>query len=311
MSLFPDSHCTLCGTQAPHFTRFRGNLDPNKVRPQSFSPRVLKGKAHFDFQECGDCGILFPSPLLPESVLKELYSDSSMENETLLEEEYTELEKFIYQSYQPILDIALRRTQSRNSFVEVGGGSGFMLRYAVERGFQEQIELELSEAALKRFQSPSEKAKFYRQTLEESSLHSNSVSVISFFQMLDHVADPRFFLSQVLDRLEPGGVAVCVVHDTSALPTRILGARSPILNVCHNYLFNPKNLSRLFEQVGFQEITAFPIANQYPIWYWLYLLPLPTKLKSFLNGVLNFTKCNSLPIRLFAGNFCVIASKEP
>lgn len=302
-------NCTLCGPRAGRTLKYRGNAAPKEITRQNFSPRNLKVRHHFDFVECDHCGILFSDTVLSARESERLYKASVLEDEPELGERYETLERFIFDSYVPVLDRATGYVASRKRFVEVGGGSGFMLRYGADNAFAEQWEVELCEEASKRFTPPSKGAKFVRATLESSGLPAGSASLVCFFQMLDHARNPRDFLAKVYDALEPGGVAVCVVHDTSAMPNRLLGRRSPILNVLHHYLFNPTNLPRLFEAVGFKVAETFPVANRYPLWYWLYLLPLPESLKQKAKNVLEGLGLAEMRINLYAGNLGVVAVK--
>lgn len=300
--------CTLCGPRAPKRLKYGGNVTPEKITPQNFSPRNLGVRKHFDIVECDSCGILFSDPVLPAATLNDLYSQSDLSDEPVLESGAAALEPHIAESYRPVLERAARNLSSRRRFVEVGGGTGFVLAEAARLGFTELVEVELSEEARRKFAAPNG-ARFIASTLEESSIERGSASAVAFFQMLDHVPDPKNFLARVYDCLEPGGQAVCVVHNTRAIPTRLLRRRSPIFHVCHNYLFHPENLTRLFGSLGYENIEAFPIPNAYPLWYWLYLLPLPPGLKRALGKALRAARLDDKTVRLYAGNFAVIARK--
>jgi hypothetical protein len=127
--------------------------------------------------------------------------------------------------------------------------------------------------------------------------------------MLDHLPDPLAFLKLVHGALEPGGVAVCVTHDSSALTTRLLGESSPIFDIEHTCLFNARNLGQLFTAAGFADVDAFAVANDYALKYWLHLAPLPQKPKRVLERVVEGVGAADVRLKLKMGNLGAIARK--
>jgi SAM-dependent methyltransferase len=208
-----------------------------------------------------------------------------------------------------VLDRALHGLPHRQAFVEIGGGTGFMLRYGREHGFTRQIEIEPSADAERRYRPVSEGSRFLRGVFSGTTLPPGSASLVCFFQVLDHISDPRAFLADVWRALAPGGAAVCVTHDTRALSARLLGERSPIYDIEHTYLFHRKNLPALFGAVGFERMEAFAVANDYALRYWLHLFPLPVAVKPGLLRVFDRVGLSDRKVSLYAGNFAVIARK--
>lgn len=297
-----DRHCALCGAGAPKNVKYAASFRAEDLNARIFSARRMPDRRHFRLVECGNCGIIFSDPACDPSNLAALYQQSSVS--------YGSQERQIHDSYAPILDRALARTPNRSLFLEIGGGTGFMLRYGAEKGFREQIEIEPSADAERKFVPPGPGGRFIRGVFERGMIPEGSVSLACFFQMLDHVPDPLRFLHAVFEALEPGGVAVCVTHNTRALSARILGERSPIYDIEHTYLFNPSNMSLLFERAGFSGLEAFPIANRYSARHWLNLAPLPRLAKGSLLSGLEILGLADLPLRLRAGNFAVIGGKK-
>lgn len=295
-------HCALCGPDSAKSLRYPATFRIEDLRPDIFSARRSPDRIHWQLVECESCGMIYSDPTCSADELAGLYTSSGVN--------YDEQESQIYASYAPILDRAVRHCQTRKSFLEIGGGSGFMLRYGVEAGFGEQIEIEPSANAGAKFRSPGPRAKFIQKMFDANCLPEKSVSLAVFFQMLDHVSDPLSFLENVYRSLEPGGVAVCVTHNVRALSARLLGERSPIYDIEHTYLFHPDNLPKLFAKAGFQPLEAFPISNRYSLRYWLRLAPLPGGIKTPLAAALRWLRIDRLRISLRAGNFAVIAKKE-
>lgn len=294
-------HCPLCGPGATKQTRFPANFTEDDLNAAIFSARRMPDRKHFRLVECTGCGIVYSDPAATPGTLASLYRESSVN--------YGRQEEQIYRSYASLLDRALERLEHRGTFVEVGGGRGFMLTYGAAHGFGRQIEIEPSGDAEKKFTPASKNASFSRRVFAQGVLPASSASLICFFQMLDHVPDPLGFLVAAHTALEPGGVAVCCVHDTQALSARVLGERSPIYDIEHAYLFNPDNLTRLFQRAGFGRIETFPLVNHYAIRHWLDLAPIPGGVRSMALRMLEKLQLADMRIALNAGNFGVVAQK--
>jgi SAM-dependent methyltransferase len=281
--------------------KYEATFSDHDFNTAVFSARRSPDRCHFRLVECTQCGMIYSDPATDPAALAGLYETGRVT--------YGDLEAQIYASYAPVLDRALSGLDQRRAFVEIGGGRGFMLRYGAEHGFAEQIEIEPSSDAESRFEPPSAQARFLRGVFAPGVLPGASASLVCFFQVLDHIPNPRSFLEEVFAVLQPGGVAVCVTHDTRAMSARLLGERSPIFDIEHTYLFHKGNLPELFRRTGFDRVESFGVSNRYALRYWLHLAPAPARLKRLALGLFQRMRLADVPIRLAAGNFGVIARK--
>lgn len=302
MTLEP-RHCALCGPAAPKHVKYPATFTEADLNATVFAARRSPDRVHFQLVECERCGLVFSDPACGAAELAHLYESAAVT--------YDEQEAQIYDAYAPLLDRALERLRiPRGRFLEIGGGRGFMLKWALDRGFAEAIEFEPSADAEKRFAHRGDpRASFRRGLFTPGAVEPGSVSFAAFFQMLDHVPDPRGFLTEVQKVLAPGGVALAVTHNTQAVSARVLGERSPIYDIEHTYLFAPGNLTALMTDVGLAEARAFPISNPYSVRTWFHLAPLPRPLKGALRPLFADTPLGRVRIPLRAGNFAAVAVK--
>ena len=70
--------------------------------------------------------------------------------------------------------------------------------------------------------------------------------MVCLFQVFDHIPDPNLLLRECRRILRPGGLVLALNHNVDALPNRILGARSPIIDVEHTYLYSPATMNAIF-----------------------------------------------------------------
>ncbi|HLX52631.1 MAG TPA: class I SAM-dependent methyltransferase, partial [Aquella sp.] len=141
----------------------------------------------------------------------------------------------------------------------------------------------------------------------------NSFSLITVFQTLEHVDDPAKLFSQAFDLLKPGGVLMVITHNYRHWLMRLLGRKSPIIDIEHLQLFSPASLRFTYEKNLFTNIKIQNLRNRYPLSYWFKLLPIPIVvkqpiLKSMNNGLLS--SIGSLPIGMNVGNIVAFGYKS-
>jgi hypothetical protein len=101
-----------------------------------------------------------------------------------------------------------------------------------------------------------------------------------------------------------------VCHDRRAPLNRLLGMRSPIIDIEHLQLFSQASARSLLERAGFEGVEVRRIANRYPLHYWLKLAPLPRRLKGALVGGARRGSLRSLSLSLPVGNLSVTGFRQ-
>jgi SAM-dependent methyltransferase len=79
--------------------------------------------------------------------------------------------------------------------------------------------------------------------------------MLTFFQSLEHLADPLAALQRAHALLRPGGVCVVELPDFESIWRHLFGRFwMPLVVPQHLYHFDPRSLARAFEQAGFIEL---------------------------------------------------------
>jgi SAM-dependent methyltransferase len=133
--------------------------------------------------------------------------------------------------------------------VEVGCSAGAALAAAVERGWKvEGIEPspEAAEVARRR---PGVRA-VHTGSLLDAAIPPNSVDVMLFFDVIEHIDPPEPTLRAVHRCLSPGGLVLMVTPDAGSLSARWMGRRWPHLFVEHVVIYGRAALAQALEQVG-------------------------------------------------------------
>lgn len=292
--------CPICETDRFDREVYAMNFETKDLDGRVFSARRLPDRLHYRMVRCGECGLLRSNPILERDELARLYERSELT--------YESEAVFARRTYGELLRRALRFARSRESLLEIGCGSGFFLEEARKQGFREVAGVEPSEDAVSRAPAHLQKC-IERGLYERSTFPEGRFDAICAFQVFDHVPDASLMLRACKEHLRPGGVALFVNHDEAAPSARLLGERSPIVDVEHTALFSRSSMRRIFEKHGFLVKEVFSVRNTYPISYWAKLAPLPGAIKSPLLAFLDESRLGRIPLTLKVGNLGLIATR--
>jgi SAM-dependent methyltransferase len=131
--------------------------------------------------------------------------------------------------------------------------------------------------------------------------------MICGFQVLDHLPRPNEVLRACRLLLQPGGAVLFINHDVGAWTNRLLGERSPIVDIEHTYLYDRKTMVRLFQKNGFEILRVFPVRNEYPLAYWCKMAPMPAWLKVRLLPAVKRSRYGQWIVPMRAGNLGILA----
>ena len=143
----------------------------------------------------------------------------------------------------------------------------------------------------------------------EQDFVPESFDLICCFMTMEHVRDPGAIARAAWRLLRPGGAFVTVTHDYRSLVNRLLGKRSPIIDVEHMQLFSPPSARRLFESSNFRDVTVAAFVNTYAIRYWLRLLPLPAGIKRGTAATLSAIGLGGVKLPFNVGNIITAGYK--
>jgi SAM-dependent methyltransferase len=291
--------CPVCG-RTDGAVVYESNIDMQRVDLASFSSRKIPEYMHHRLVTCADCSLLYASPAPTEAFLEASYREASFD--AVRESELAA------KTYVASLRKAGHLTPVRA--LDIGAGDGAFMKELARNGFSDVSGFEPSAAPLA-LADPAIRARIRAELFDGSSVEADSFGLITCFQTIEHVYEPLRLVRDVFRALAPGGVAFLIAHNSQALSARILGEKSPIIDIEHLQLFNPKSARRLMSEAGFRDVRVFPIMNEYPIAYWLRLLPVPPAIKSKLLAALAgpLRAFGDLLVPLPAGNIAIIGVK--
>ncbi|MGX7705841.1 class I SAM-dependent methyltransferase [Methylobacterium sp. Gmos1] len=293
--------CPVCGASERGAQAFlSASVDPARIGALSFASRKAPEYMSFRLVRCETCETVFAAEAPGADALARAYRDAG----------YDSAEEALYaaRTYAQALAPRLGPEHRRGTALEIGAGSGVFLQELLDLGFSEVVGIEPSHEAVAA--APAALRPHLQIGVFEPGAHRpGSLSLVCCFMTLEHVTDPRRLTQAAYDLLEPGGLIAFVTHDYRAPINRLLGRRSPIIDIEHMQLFCPASLRRLLGEAGFGEIGIGAIRNRYPLRYWLRLLPLPGPLKPAGLAALEALGLGQRSVGLNVGNLLSVARK--
>jgi len=297
MIRYLEKHCLFCGGDTCSRELYPRNFRDDDLDPSVFSARRVTEHFHYRMVRCARTGLVYSKEILPDEILSELYARSRVT--------FSAYADIIRKDYWKPLQ-RFRADLRLGTALEIGCSSGFFLEELCERGFADVRGCEPSLEA-KSLAAPSVRDGIHTGFFTDAVYPDASFDLICAFQTLDHLGDPLAILETCRRKLKPGGLLYLIVHNADGLQAKLFGEKSPIVDVEHIYLFNPKTLAMAVEKAGLQGLGTFPIANSYPLEYWLTHAPLPLKKVWLAIGRASGLAKLRLPLSL--GNIGIVARK--
>lgn len=291
------TRCPVCDTEGNAAELYPANFDPEAFNPTIFSARRLPDRLHYRLVRCAGCGLVRSDPVADAQVLAQLYAHSSFDYGSEVEN--------IRRTYGRYL---ARLKGPKGALLEVGCGNGFFLEEALAQGYAEVWGVEPSQLAVAQA-PPRVQAHIRCDILRPGLFAPGSFDVICMFQVFDHLPDPGSLLPECLQLLKPGGRLLLLNHNIAAWSARLLGEKSPIVDIEHTCLYSPATLGRLVERFGFRVERTGTVFNDYSLYYLSRLLPLPAGLKQRLLAWLEGHALGRLCLRVPLGNLWLVARR--
>jgi len=295
-------HCPVCGESPERGTLFyKRSVDPAKLTGFSYASRKTPEFMCYQLVKCGKCEVIFAADSIDIQQMQQAYDESLFDSAAEAE--------CAANSYVQALTPHLARLSDRRAVLEIGAGTGIFLDKIGTSGFKQLVGIEPSRSAINAASDT------IRPHLRNGIFHGEdfpdeSFSLICCFMTMEHVSDPLVLVRQCHRLLIPGGMMALVTHDYRAIINRILGRRSPIVDIEHLQLFHPQSLQYLLSSSCFSDIRIQRFVNTYRVAYWLRLLPVPRWLRASVIAPLSNTKLGECRLAVNVGNLMAIAQKK-
>ena len=286
--------CPICNAGATQATQFISeNIDQSRLTAFSFASRKAPEYMCHHMVRCDNCDLVYADapPLAVE--LAEAYHTASYDS--------TEEANDAARAYALAIAPTLKKIPHSEAALEIGTGTGVFLEYLKTAGFSTLVGVEPSTSAIEAAPK-SRRAWIIEGVFDESKFKPNSFDLICCFMTMEHVHDPKLLAEAALRLLRQGGAFVTVTHDYRSFVNRLMGKRSPIIDIEHVQIFSRNSIKELFLRTGFEKISVESFINKYSLNYWLKLSPIPTAAKKILGLLFTSTIFRGWRIGLNVGN---------
>jgi SAM-dependent methyltransferase len=287
--------CPVCGAGADQTEPFLSDSrDDALLSASSFASRKVPEYMSHAMVRCRVCDLAYVDR--PPSVDELAASYHAADYDSAEEAEDAA------DAYARAITPVLTKLRNRGSALEIGTGTAAFLERLSDAGFGELVGIEPSTAAIDA--APEHRKAWIREGIfEGSDFPPESFDLICCFMTLEHVQDPGALVAAAHRLLRPGGVFVGVTHNRRAWLNRLLGRRSPIVDVEHMQLFSEQSSKELLSRNGYVEIGGASFRNAYRLGYWLRLVPMSRTLKDKLTRGIRGTLLDSRRIPFNVGNY--------
>ncbi len=292
--------CPICETDKSSKTVYEKKL-PLDLENPNFAGRKDPDGYHYQMLRCEKCTLLYAAEIYDEEYSNKLYNESSFEYSAELDG--------LTKSYSETLKEGIKLLEnSKENFLEIGCGNGFMLLEALKLGFKNVKGIEPSKDAIS-FADDKIKNFIQHGIFDENYIENKKYDLVFIAMIIEHVVDSNKFLENIYNVLKPGGVVICICHNERHFLAKILKENHPIINDEHVAVFNEKALNLIFKKNKFLNVKVRNLKNYYSLGYWLKMMPIPMIIKNLLNKtIMLFLK--KLIIGFKAGNQYLIAKKD-
>lgn len=225
----------------------RADLVRPRICPVCDTPpeRGLFVKDGFRHVKCLKCGMIYVSLILREDVSEKYWREELSWVGVLNSSLQVQLDTLKYNYGLDLVEPVL----TGRSLLDIGSGPGGFLRVAQGRGWETRA-MEMNWESSKQMAEAG--FQLIVKHLELKDLPPQSFDLISFWEVLEHLADPQKMLDEARALLVTDGLLLILVPNVHSLVTRLLHEKSNTFGG-HSHLnhFTPQSLTMLLENKGF------------------------------------------------------------
>ncbi|MDR2353936.1 MAG: class I SAM-dependent methyltransferase [Deltaproteobacteria bacterium] len=179
-------------------------------------------KEGFRHVRCPTCSLIYVSLILREDILAKYWREEMSWLRVLKSSPQIDMDRLKF-SYGLELAQAYLPDGKPGSLLDVGAGTGFFVRLALEQGWKttaQELNLESYDSLMR------DGIQVIVKPLELSDLPLKSFDLVTLWEVLEHLTEPKQILERIFQLLVPQGLLLILVPNAGSLVTRILHDKS-------------------------------------------------------------------------------------
>ena len=206
-------------------------------------------KNGYNIYSCNSCSLEFVFPQPSESELEKIYTKSYFDRG----DKYSKSNEVNIKNDNKKLSI-IKKSRLKGKLLDIGCAKGDFLFLAKKNGF-DVTGVEISKAACQ--SAKSKNLNVYNSDLLSKKFDSNCFDVVTMWDVIEHLKNPKQIVDEIHRILKPGGLIFFSTGDVSSRYARISGYYWHLLTPPqHLFYFSPKSIKGLFDdkKYSFKEL---------------------------------------------------------
>ncbi|MFH1107115.1 MAG: class I SAM-dependent methyltransferase [Candidatus Micrarchaeota archaeon] len=252
--------------------------------------------------KCRKCGLVYVNPRLKGEAIVEGYAQA-------VDETYVSQARGREATFRSSLKLIEKHRPGKGRILDIGCAAGFFLKAAKESGWEEHgVEPSrwLADYGRKKLGLDIKPG-----TLKEAKYPPEYFDVVTLWDVLEHVPDPRAELEEAGRVLKPGGLLVVNYPNFGSRLAKIAGRRWWFLLSVHLWYFTPHTLKAMLAKTGFEQFYSKRHYQKLSLGYLAYRFgPYSTLLQKFLTGLFGTLRLQDTNVPYYASQELVLARKK-
>ena len=208
--------------------------------------------------QCNTCGLIYADPRPTEEAVRQWWACYQAERKRPSQWKYlkddSQMASFIQEAQKRL--IILESQVKGRTLLDVGAGVGIFVAVCLESGW-EVTGVELMDQAVSvayHYNLPVQQGDFLKVGFPHEFF-----DVVTLWEVIEHLHDPRPFLQKIWNLLRPGGILALSTPNPESAWVRFKGPFWHLwMEPTHLYCYSLRVLQRLLTEMGFQVVRWMP-----------------------------------------------------
>ena len=204
--------------------------------------------------QCNSCFHGFQNPRLKPELVSSVYEEQYVMDPVY---ESPVAKKLDILKYQYGIQVASKYLPSVPSVLDVGCGNGLSLDVYSSCGIPFVSGIDPSP-----YTSQKVDPRITSSFLLDIPSQYSDLSLITLWDVLEHIHDHKRMVESVFNTLKPGGACLIMVPNFLSLATRLMRERSPVFQIDHLHYFSRNSLNFELNAVGFEVVHCETVISE-------------------------------------------------
>lgn len=224
--------------------------------------QILVSVYEYDYYECDECGHVYLNTLIDEDNVKELYigtENKKLQHNVYLSEDL--FDKRLEQIAAPKVQWVLDEIKTNGMWIDIGCGTGEILYSAKKIGYDVR-GIDSDEKEIEFAKSKGLNVFCDYVTTENANDYISDGDVISLFNVLEHLENPKELIKNISDNIEAGTYVVIEVprHPSISSLNNLIFSEFACRHIYppdHMHVFTEESMEKMVKEANLEPISMW------------------------------------------------------